>query len=75
MVAIAPRGPAAFVQDALPGDGVVLARRVTLARALASVFRQAVTDEGADPVAERALQGAEVEAHRGVVGFRSLAVW
>jgi hypothetical protein len=57
-------GPAAFVQDALPGHGVLLARRVALAQPLADVIGQAVVHEGTHLVAKGPLRGAEVEVHR-----------
>ena len=39
-------GPALGIQDALPGDGVLLARRVAEPHALADLARQVLADEG-----------------------------
>jgi hypothetical protein len=57
------RSPVALVEDALPADGILLARGIAEPHPFADVVRQIAGDEGAQLVAKRQLVGRETQIH------------
>ena len=55
--------PAPLVEDALPSDRVLLARRIAEPHPLADVVRQMIADEGSELVAKRQLIRGEAQVH------------
>jgi hypothetical protein len=66
------RGPAAAVEDALPGDRILLGRRVAETHSLADRARQVVVEEGAKLIAERQLRCGVAQIHRSRSPFARL---